>query len=99
MTVGAHHRAGVKIHTSRSMAFTIDTSRSESLFWPRSYRISGTLTSVGDGTLAVIGGTLTIDGCTLTVGSDTSMIDGCTLAVGGGTLTVDCGTMTSAGGT
>jgi hypothetical protein len=28
MTVGAHHGAGVKIHTSRLMASTINTSRS-----------------------------------------------------------------------
>jgi hypothetical protein len=32
MTVGTHRRVGVKIHTSRSMASTINTSHSESLF-------------------------------------------------------------------
>jgi hypothetical protein len=81
----------MKMHTSRSMTSTINTSRRESLFRPRCYKISDTLMA-GDDTLAV-------DGCTLTVGGDTSTIDGYTLAVGGGTLTVDGDTLMSADGT
>jgi hypothetical protein len=91
MTVSAHRRASVKIHTSGSMASTINTSRSESLFWPRRCNISGILT-VGDDTLAVSGGTLMVDCSTLTAG------DG-TLAVSGGILTIDDSTLMISGGT
>jgi hypothetical protein len=42
------------------MTSTINRSRSESLFWPRRYKINSILTA-GDGTLAVSGGTLMVD--------------------------------------
>jgi hypothetical protein len=69
------------------MASMINTSRSERLFWPRHYKISGTLTA-DDNTLVVDGGILTVD-------NDTSMVDECTLTVVGDTLTVDGSTLTA----
>jgi hypothetical protein len=88
MTVSAHRGAGMKIHTSRSMASTINTSRSESLFWPRHCKISSTLTST-DGTLTVDDSTLTSTDSTLTVDSSTRMSVGSTLMAGNGTLAID----------
>jgi hypothetical protein len=95
----------VKIHMSRSMAYTINTSRRESLFWPRRCKISGILTAgggtlaVGGGTLMAGGGTLTVDNSTLTVNGGTQMANVSMLAVGGGTLTVDNNTLTVSDGT
>jgi hypothetical protein len=95
MIVGAHRGADMKIHTSRSMASTINTSHSESLFRLRCGKISNILTA-GEGTLAVSGGTLTVDDGTLTAGvdmlavgsgSNTMTVDDCTLTVSDGTLT------------
>jgi uncharacterized protein with beta-barrel porin domain len=83
----AHRGASVKIHMSRSMASIINTSCSESLFRPQRRKINNILTT-GDGTLAVGGGTQTVNCDTLMAG------DG-TLAVNGGTLTVDSGILTN----
>jgi hypothetical protein len=57
MIVDAHHGVGVKIHTLRSMASTINTSRNESFFWLQRCNIGGTLT-VGGGTFGTGDGTL-----------------------------------------
>jgi hypothetical protein len=105
MTVGAHCGDDVMIHTSRSMASTINTSHSESLFQPRRCKISDILVA-GDDTLAVGGGTLTDDYDTLMAGDGTLMVDGGTLtavvgmlAIGSGTLTVNDSTLTVSGDT
>jgi hypothetical protein len=104
MTLGAHSGASVKIHTSRSMASTINTSHSESLFRSRRCKISDILT-VGDSTLAVGGGTVMVDCGTLTAGDGTLAVSGGTLtagigllAVGGSTLAVNNNTLIVSGG-
>jgi hypothetical protein len=73
------------------MDSTINSSCSQSLFWPRHCRISGILTT-GDGTLAISSGTLMVDCRTLT--ADVGM-----LAVSSGTLTVDESILTVSDGT
>jgi hypothetical protein len=58
MTIDVHREGGVKIHTARSMASTINTSHNESL-WHR-HLFNNTLTARDD-TLAVSGNTLMSD--------------------------------------
>jgi hypothetical protein len=70
------------------MASVFNTSRSESLFWPRRCKITDILTT-GDGTLAVGCGTLTIGVGMLAVIGDTLTINNSILTVSGGTLTSD----------
>jgi hypothetical protein len=77
------------------MASTINTSRSESLFWPRHCKISSTLTST-DGILTVDDSTLTSTDSTLTVDSSTRMSVGSTLMAGNDTLAVDGSTDSTA---
>jgi hypothetical protein len=111
--VGTHRAAGVKIHTLRSMASTINTSHSENRFGGRwrhlgdrqsaatSRRpavISGTWV-VSDDTVVVGGSTPMVDSSTLMSVSDIRTVSGGTLTVGGDMRTIDGYTQIRAGGT
>jgi hypothetical protein len=73
MTVSVHYGAGMKIHTSRLMASTIDTSCSdESLYRPHHCKIDDTLT-IGDDTLTIGGSTQLVGGGTLMIGGNSEV--------------------------
>jgi hypothetical protein len=96
MKVGTHRGLDVKIHMSRLMASTANTSHNESLFCfgttrsaaPRRSVVSDGTPTVSedtsmddDYTLMVSDGTLTVKSCSLMVGGCTLMSDSCTLMI------------------
>jgi hypothetical protein len=97
----------MKIHTSRSMASTINTSRNDSFFSfgtaistpPRRSTVAGNTLAVGGGSLMAIYDTLSVGYNTLTVNGGSLMIGDGTLAVGGGSLTAGDDTLAVGGGT
>jgi hypothetical protein len=84
---------GVKIHTSRSMASTINTSRNENLLH-LTLPFSGTQ-MVDDGILMSTNGTLTANNSTQMFSGDTLTSADGTLTVGGTTQKVDGNTLTA----
>jgi hypothetical protein len=96
MIVGTHCGAGVKTHTSRSMASTINTSHNESLSHSV-LPVSGTQ-KVNGGILSSAGATLMADGSTWMFSGNTLMSASGTLTAKGSTRTVDGSTLTAGDG-